>query len=218
MWDSAVDLVRLVIFTTAHFCAGSLGAAIVVVSLGVRLALLPWTLRLARQSRAQQKLLASLKPSLERLQQLHANDPATLFRETRALHREHGVKLMSSGAMFSAVVQLPLFGALLAAVRGGLGAKVAFAWIADLSRPDRVLVLAVASLAGIATSLGLPANTAPALASGMKWVSVILTLAFLWSASSAVALSLGAGSLVSALQGWLLSRDARREAALAAEG
>jgi hypothetical protein len=36
------------------------------------------------------------------------------------------------------------------------------------------------------------------------------TLVFLWSASSAVALSVGAGSAVSVLQNWLLRRDARR--------
>jgi membrane protein insertase Oxa1/YidC/SpoIIIJ len=37
---------------------------------------------------------------------------------------------------------------------------------------------------------------------------VLLTVAFLWTASSAVALSAGAGSLVTVLQNWLLSRDA----------
>jgi hypothetical protein len=39
---------------------------------------------------------------------------------------------------------------------------------------------------------------------------VLLTAGFLWTASSAVALSAGAGSLVSILQNWLLSRDVRR--------
>jgi hypothetical protein len=40
-------------------------------------------------------------------------------------------------------------------------------------------------------------------------ISVGATLAFLWTASSAVALSVGAGSMVSALQSWLLSRESR---------
>jgi len=40
-------------------------------------------------------------------------------------------------------------------------------------------------------------------------IAVVGTLAFLWSASSAVALSMSAGSLVSLLQNWLLARDAR---------
>jgi hypothetical protein len=38
------------------------------------------------------------------------------------------------------------------------------------------------------------------------------TLFFLWSASSAVALSLGAGSLVSGLQSWILGRDRKAPA------
>jgi len=39
--------------------------------------------------------------------------------------------------------------------------------------------------------------------------TVLVTTFFLWSASSAVALSMGAGSLVSLLQNWMLRRDAR---------
>jgi hypothetical protein len=40
---------------------------------------------------------------------------------------------------------------------------------------------------------------------------VLATAAFLWTASSAVALSAGAGSLVSVLQNWLMSRDVRSD-------
>ena len=45
----------------------------------------------------------------------------------------------------------------------------------------------------------------------MLLMTVIAPLVFLWTASSAVALSFGAGSLVSVLQNWLLARDARAE-------
>jgi membrane protein insertase Oxa1/YidC/SpoIIIJ len=43
----------------------------------------------------------------------------------------------------------------------------------------------------------------------MMLVSVGMTVFLLWSASAAVAVSWGAGSLVSVLQNWVLSRDAR---------
>jgi hypothetical protein len=40
-------------------------------------------------------------------------------------------------------------------------------------------------------------------------IAVVGTLAFLWTASSAIALSMGASSLAQLLQNWLLVRDAR---------
>ena len=52
-------------------------------------------------------------------------------------------------------------------------------------------------------------------AHAMIVVLTLCTVAFLWSASSAVALSMGAGSLVNVLQNWLLSRDARVDASAA---
>lgn len=68
-----------VIFAVAHVCGGSLGAGIVVSSAIVRLALLPLTLHLARQARAQQMRLAALEPTLELLKRRHAKDPARLM-------------------------------------------------------------------------------------------------------------------------------------------
>ena len=65
MWASFVELIRVAIFAAAHVCGGSLGAGIIGVSVIVRIALLPLTLRLARQARAQQMRVAALKPALD---------------------------------------------------------------------------------------------------------------------------------------------------------
>ena len=46
----------------------------------------------------------------------------------------------------------------------------------------------------------------------MLLVVTVSTVVFLWSASSAVALSVGGGSLVTMLQNWLISRDKRSPA------
>ena len=50
-WSSFVDLLRVVLFALAHVCGGSLGGGIVMLSLIVRLALLPLTLRVAMRAR-----------------------------------------------------------------------------------------------------------------------------------------------------------------------
>jgi YidC/Oxa1 family membrane protein insertase len=212
MWGSFVELLRAAIFSVAHVCGGSLGSGIFLVSAGVRLALLPLTLYLARRGREQQLRLAAIRPQLDALQKRYANDPLRLAREVRALHAKHDIRLFTPSGFVGLAVQFPLLGGLFAAVRSGLGAKVRFLWIADLARPDGALVLGVAAL----TALGiLRAPAVPGQQGGQgvfALAAIVGTIAFLWTASSAVAVSVGAGSLVSVLQNWILSRDARGQA------
>lgn len=210
MWASFVELIRVSIFAAAHICGGSLGAGIVCVSVLLRLALLPLTLRLARQAQTQQVRLAVLKPQMDALQRRHAADPARLMRETRALHAANGVRVLSVGGVVGLLVQMPLLGGLFGAVRGGLGARVPFLWIGNLARPDALLMGVVSLLGGAMLAMSRPqgAPAGPSVPIQLA-LGVGVTLFFLWSASSAVVLSVGAGTLVSGLQGWLLARDRR---------
>jgi YidC/Oxa1 family membrane protein insertase len=212
MWAAFVDLLRATIFGAAHICGGSLGGGILLVSALVRLALLPLTLRLARRAREQQIKVAALQPEIEALQRRHANDPLRLLRETRTLQAKHGIKLMTPSSFVGMAVQFPVLGGLFAAVRSGLGAKVRFLWIADLARPDGALLLGIVALTawGVSITPGTPGQTSNQ--TPLLVASILGTVAFLWAASSAVALSVGAGSLVSVLQNWLLSRDAKSPA------
>src|SRR5690242_12212825 len=109
MWTVFVGLVRLAMITAAHLTGGSIGSGILLVSAAVRLALLPLTLRAAREARANPG-----KPGRAQLQ--------------------------------SALVQMPLLGALVSAVRGGFAAGTRFLWIRDLSQPSVMLAGLVASL------------------------------------------------------------------------
>lgn len=217
MWSAFVELIRMTIFTAAHVCGGSLGAGILAVSVAMRLALLPVTLRLARQARVQQARIAALRPQIERLQRRNANDPARLMRETQALYAANGIRLLTPAGLVGFLVQLPLLSGLFAAVRAGLGARVRFLWIGNLALPDALLIVVVTVLS--ASSMLLVPRPQGATAASHTLVMLLvgggLTLFFLWSASSAVALSLGAGSLVSGLQSWILAREARRSAPVA---
>ena len=47
LWSLFLELLRVVLFAFAHVCGGSLGGGIVILSLVIRLALLPLTLRMA---------------------------------------------------------------------------------------------------------------------------------------------------------------------------
>jgi YidC/Oxa1 family membrane protein insertase len=207
MWEAFVDLIRATIFAGSHLFNGSLGASILCVSAIARLALLPLMLRNARLARAQQARLAQIKPQTDRLRARYKSDPARLMTELQALHRAHGISVVPKGWVVSALIQLPLLGGLFAAVRSGLGTKIRFLWIADLTRGDILLTSIVVGLSGVANAL-LPSTSGSMDSSRVMLFTVMgLTLMFLWSASSAVALSVGAGSAVSALQNWLMRHD-----------
>ena len=208
MWDALGELLRMAIFSAAHLFAGSLGGGIVFVSAAIRLALLPTSLAAVRRGREQQVKVAALKPALEALQRRYARDPARLFRETRALHARHGIQLFSAGAVKTVLLQIPIFGALYSALRE-FGGRVHFLWIGDLARPDFLLLAIVAGLTalGMTTMPVVPGQVAmPRL---VTVVAVIGTVGFLWTASSAFALSIGAGSAVTMLQNFLIAREAK---------
>ena len=89
---------------------------------------------------------------VERLNKRYEKEPLRLFEETQQLYRKNGIRFMTPGSFASAAIQIPLLGALFSAVRTGLGARVRFLWIADLSRVDGLLLILVTSLAGFAAA------------------------------------------------------------------
>ncbi len=159
MWDTSIELLRALILTVAQAMGGSVGGSIALVSFAFRLALIPLSLKVARRMNTpvQQAKLAELKPQLERLKKRHANDSHALARETMALYKRNGVRLMDPLMLASMAIQLPLLGALFAVVRAGLGAGKRYLWIADLSRPD--VLLATGASALVAGSVALAPQT-----------------------------------------------------------
>jgi YidC/Oxa1 family membrane protein insertase len=212
MWSSFVEIFRAAIFASAHLFGGSLGSGILFVSFAVRLALLPLMLYVTRRALAQQRRRVALQPQLQRLQARHAGDPARLFAETRKLHQQHDVRILDPHSLLGGLAQMPLLAALFSAVRSGLGVGVRFAWVADLARPDRLVILIVASLAAGAAWIAPTAAPNASAQGAAVLVASLASVVFLWSMSSAIALSWGAGSVVSALQSLLLRREYARVA------
>ena len=205
-WSDVIELLRALIFSVAQVCNGSVGAAVFLVSLAIRLALLPLTLRLARRARAHRQRLEELKPELERLQRKFADDPSTMWRETSRLYQRRGVKPMDSAGLIGGLAQMPVFMSLYSALRNGLGPGIRFLWIGDTSLPNVLLTLLVAGTTtlGLATSPGLQTSRSMQLV--MMALLGAMTVWFLSSTSALFALSTGAGSLVSVLQNRLLSK------------
>lgn len=214
MWSAVVALLQGLIFSLGHFAGESLGAGIFLTALLLRVGFLPLSLHLARRARRQQELYARLQPRLRALQEKFKKDPARLGGETLALFRTEGYRPVDGRALLGGLIQAPPLSAMYAALRSGIASGVVFGWIPNLARPDALLVALVALLSAGAAWLGMP----PAATRNALMLSVVLagglTFAFLFSTSSAMALSFAANGVIGVGQNWWLRREGRRDAAL----
>jgi YidC/Oxa1 family membrane protein insertase len=205
-----VELLRAVIFAVAHLCNGSLGLAVCIVSIALRLALLPLTLRLARRALAHQRRILELKPQIDRLKKRYESDPVALLNKTSALYEKNGIKMIDPAGMWGGLAQAPIFGALYAALRRGIGAGARFFWIGDLSAPNFALTILVAGVtAGTMLASPSPSPDRRALIMPLLLTAGV-TIWFLMSSSALFALASGAGSAVNVLQGFILRSERAR--------
>ena len=202
IWSAIVDAVRSLVFVASVACGHSLGGGILLVSFGVRIALLPLTVRMARRMREHQARIATLAPMLNRLRQRHEGDRAALDQATLALYREHDVGMLPKGSLVSFLIQAPIGAALYRAIGSNLGARAKFLWIADLASPDLGLVLLCAALAGVAAS-GEPTTSRTAIT-----INMLITGYLAWRLSASVGLYWAASSSVGAVQAIVLRRSA----------
>lgn len=204
LWLALVGLVQTAITLIAAASGGSIGLAIVTVSVALRLAMLPFTIRLARRAEQQRRLLEQLKPELERLKKRLRNQPDRLSSETVALYRKHGVQPLDGTSALSLLVQLPLLSALYTAISRGLGAGQRFLWIADLAKPDILLV----AITGLLTYLTSMFGSGPDAKAAIGLLGTVLTVVIMWRVSAAIGLYWASSTAIGAAQAfWLRQRS-----------
>jgi YidC/Oxa1 family membrane protein insertase len=204
MWEWFVETLRTAIFTSSQVCGGNIAGGILIVSVCVRLMLLPLTLWLAKVSARHQAVLAKLKPELDRLRKRFQDRPERLADETQRLFQREGTTPMPLVSCLGAVAQMPLFLGLFAAVRkcAVLGGK--FLWVQNIARPDVVLALLVAATTCGAVAL---TRTTPEQSKAlMLLLPAVMTVVALWQLSAGVALYWGVSSLFSLLQAAIVRR------------
>jgi YidC/Oxa1 family membrane protein insertase len=199
-WSLIVDVVRALVFSASHLFGNSVGGGVLFVSLAVRVALLPITLRAARRQLAHQRAMARLKPELDAINRRHAGDRTRLAEATMALYQRHDVTVLPPGTFGSLLVQAPVGAALYQAVAHGLGKGQRFLWAVDLARPDALIAAGAATLAGVAVAAA-PSSNRTAIA-----ISTILTFVFAWRLSASVGLYWLASNGVGVMQSLLLRR------------
>lgn len=204
IWTDIIDGVRTLVFLASQVCGHSVGGGILLVSLGVRVALLPLTLRMARRVREHQSRITALAPQLEKLRRRHASDQAALGQATLDLYRQHGIGPLPKGSLASLLVQAPVGAALYRAFGSSWGTRIPFLWMSDLARPDAVLALGCATLAGVA------AGAEPSASRAAIATSMLVTGFLAWRLSASVGLYWAASNSVSAVQALVLRRSASR--------
>ena len=208
MVTALLETVRWALFSLSHMFAGSLGGAIIALSLVVRLVLLPWGLHAARRRAEVKRSIDALRPRLKALEQRHAGDPARLRDAIFAEYRRMGVNPLGGASFGLLAVQIPIGWAVYSVIRSGISAGDAFLWISSLARPDAVVSVLVGALT---TLMGV---TVPA--TGSSSTMIVATVMGLTSALIVLHMSAGIGlywasnSCVGILQNTLLRVAAGR--------
>jgi YidC/Oxa1 family membrane protein insertase len=203
-WTTYIDTLVMALVTLSQAYGGSLGWAIITLSLVARLALLPVTIWLRRRGQARQAQLKTLEPEIAQLRRRYRSDPNRLSKELTRLYSRHGYSPFDATAILGGLVQLPILAGLYSAIGRGLAGGERFLWIGNLARPDALLTVVIASLAFLAS------YSSPDLPSGARTLYAVLpaavTLFFAWQLTSGIGLYWATSSVVSVVESLILQR------------
>lgn len=201
---------------------GPFGLAVIVMTLMVRLVLLPLvayqvraTIRARREAAA---LEARLAPQIEQLRRRHRRRPDRLAREIAELRRRAGARPLAGlgPGLLTTIAQAPLliafYSVILAFAHGG-GQPLHFLWMANIALPDPFLLPV---LAGLTTLLGAllaawaqPPSGDPGAAELQRLTTVLSPIGFAVAAHlapAALVIYWVTGGLVGVAQQWTTNR------------
>lgn len=126
-----------------HGLVGNFGVAIILVTVIVRLLILPLTLKQDKSMKEMKKL----QPILDDLKKKYAHDKQMLNIKTMELYKEH--KVNPAGGCLPILIQLPILFALFGVLRSGIiPENETFLWL-TLANPDPFYILPI--LNGVVT-------------------------------------------------------------------
>jgi YidC/Oxa1 family membrane protein insertase len=143
------SLAALLVYLT-QCLGGSLGWAIVALSIGLRVALLPLTLRLSRRMLRNQQILRALQPELAGLRRRYKKKPERMLAGMQRLYRKQGYSPLDLPAFLGSFVQLPLFALVYRTIRDAVLDGGRFLWMRSLAAPDALLTLVILLLTAAA--------------------------------------------------------------------
>ena len=125
------------LLNTTDKYVGNFGVSIIIVTILIKIMLLPLTLKQDKSMKEMKKL----QPELEKIKEKYAKDKQMLNIKTMELYKEHKVNPL--GGCLPLLLQLPILFALFGVLRNGIIPKdSSFLWL-KLSVPDPFYVLPV---------------------------------------------------------------------------
>jgi YidC/Oxa1 family membrane protein insertase len=203
-WDSIVAFFAALLGTLAHMYGGNLGLAIITVSLITRLALLPFSLSMARHAYARQKIMHRLRDEIARLRKRYRSDPRELAEKLAELYRKHGVKPIDARNVAGGAAQALVGAGLYSAIRRGVAHGHRFLWVGDLGQPDLFLVMLTGAITFVASVFGPHLSEQSRIMTAV--LPAVLTLILAWRLSSAVVLYWATSAAMNGAQSLILRR------------
>ena len=125
------------LLNTTDKYVGNFGVSIIIVTILIKIMLLPLTLKQDKSMKEMKKL----QPELEKIKEKYANDKQMLNIKTMELYKEHKVNPL--GGCLPILVQLPILWALFGVLKSGIIPKdSSFLWL-KLSEKDPFYILPV---------------------------------------------------------------------------
>ena len=146
LFDSASgllqDLLTFFYGVTASLGMANYGIAIILITLVIKLALYPLTVKQVKGMKAMQ----DLQPKMKELQEKYKGNSEKLNKEMAILYKDSGVNPLAG--CLPLIVQMPILMGIFFAIRDYQYAHLpSFLWIADLSGPDPLYILPILSAA-----------------------------------------------------------------------
>lgn len=125
------------ILVAIYGMTGSFGLSIILLTILIKIVLLPFTLKQDRSMKEMKKL----QPKIDELKKRYEGDPQTLNQKTMELYEEH--KVNPAGGCLPLLIQLPILWALFGVLRKeGVVPDEAFLWF-SLVTPDPFFILPI---------------------------------------------------------------------------
>ncbi|WP_335870806.1 membrane protein insertase YidC [Bacillus sp. 2205SS5-2] len=176
------------------FLGGNFGLAIIIITLLIRLVLMPFMIKTYKTQQAMKGKMENLKPEMKEIQDKmktteDAEEKKRLQQDMMQLYQKHGVNPLNMGCL-PVLIQMPILLGLYYAIRGSEEiASHTFLWF-NLGQPD----IAMAIIAGIiyfgqakVTLVGLPEEQLKQMKM-ISYLSPVMILIFSFTAPSALPL------------------------------
>jgi len=156
-WGTILKTVSSVIDFFAHLVGNNYGISLLIVTILVRLLIMPFMVKQLRYTRA----IQDLQPEMNKIKAQHKGDSKRIQEETMKLYQRTGVNPMSG--CFPTLIQLPVLYALFGAIEGNVALNHStFLHIFHLGTPDHTYILPLLSAATtyLSSRMTMPGNDA----------------------------------------------------------